>query len=82
MSVFDEVFYDFELHMSRTLISGRLAIIDNVKKLVLVSDSHIIVDNGKEFTAISGEGLMVKELGEERLQIIGIIKKLELYSRR
>ncbi|MEG1929904.1 MAG: hypothetical protein RR131_02075 [Anaerovorax sp.] len=81
MSLREEMLYDFELNLSRTLISGNLAIVDNVKKLVLVSETHIIADNGKEFTSVSGERLMVQELGEERLRIAGIIKKVELYSR-
>ncbi len=80
MSIFDELIYDFELKRSRVLVSSNLAIIDNVQKLVLVSENSIVVSNGKEFTSITGSNLLIKELGEERMRIKGTIEKVEIYK--
>ncbi len=80
MSIIEELIYDFELKRSRVMVSSNLAIIDNVQKLVLVSENSIVVSNGKEFTSISGKNLLIKELGEERMHIKGAIDKVEIYK--
>lgn len=82
MGIFDEMIYDFEMKRSRTLLSGNLAIIDNVNKLVMVSDESIVAGSGRDFTAVSGKGLVIKELSDKRMQIEGSIDKVEIYADR
>jgi len=79
MSIKDELLFDFSMNMPRLLISGKTGIIDNVKKLVMISETNIIVDNGKRYTSINGDSLIVKELEEERMLITGEIKSIEFY---
>ena len=80
MSIKDELLYDFSIHMPRLLISGKTGIIDNVKKIILISDTSIIVDNGSRYSAVNGDSLMVLELEEERMTITGNIRSVEFYS--
>lgn len=80
MDMIEEIMYDFELKKSRTLMSSNLAIVDNVKQLVVVGENSVIVSNGKEFTAISGTNLIIKELADCRMQVKGNIYKVEIYG--
>lgn len=80
MSIKDELLFDFSMNMPRILVSGKTGIIDNVKKIISISDSHIIVDNGKKYSVINGENLIVKQLEEERMVVTGDINSVEFYS--
>lgn len=80
MSVKDELLFDFSINMPRLLISGNTGVIDNVKKLVLINDTSIIVDNGNRYSVINGDNLIIKELDEERMLITGNIRSVEFYS--
>jgi len=82
MSIKDELLFDFSINMPRLLISGKTGIIDNVKKIIMISESMIIVDNGNKFSAINGENLIVKELEEERMLVTGNIKSIEFYNEK
>ncbi|WP_027399337.1 YabP/YqfC family sporulation protein [Anaerovorax odorimutans] len=82
MNIKDEMIYDFGLNMPRILVSGKTAIIDNIKKIVLISQTSIIVDNGNRYTAVNGDNLVVNQLGEERMQITGNINMVEFYERK
>ena len=80
MGMKDEMLFDFSLHLPRVLISGRNGVLDNVKKIVLISDTSIVVDCGKKFTGVSGTGLTVDWLGEERMLISGDIRSVDFYG--
>lgn len=79
MGIKDELLFDFSINMPRLLVSGNTGVIDNVKKIVLISDKNIVVDNGKQFSSINGVGLLVKELEEERLTVTGKIQSIEFF---
>lgn len=80
MSVKDELLFDFSVNMPRVLVSGGIAIIDNVKRIVLFSDSSIVVHNGKQYTAAEGRGLVIKELSGERMMIAGNVEQIRFFS--
>lgn len=80
MGMKDEMLFDFSLHMPRVLISGRNGVLDNVKRIVLVSDTSIVVDCGKKFAGVGGVGLTVDWLSEERMLISGEIRSVEFYG--
>ncbi|WP_165445363.1 YabP/YqfC family sporulation protein [Bacilliculturomica massiliensis] len=80
MGMKDEMLFDFSLRLPRVLISGRNGVLDNVKKIVLISDTSIVVDCGRKFTGVSGAGLTVDWLGEERMLISGEIRSVEFYG--
>ena len=80
MSVKDELLFDFSIKMPRLLVSGETGIIDNVKKIVFITENSIVVDHGNRFSAISGDRLRVKLIEEERMIVNGDIHSVEFYS--
>jgi len=80
MSVKDELLFDFSMKMPRLLVSGETGILDNVKKIVFITENSIVVDHGNRFSAINGNRLRVKLIEEERMIISGDIHAVEFYS--
>lgn len=80
MTIKDELLFDFALNMPRVLVSGNTAILDNVKKLVLLSENQIIVHNGKQYTSLMGSQLIIKELRDERMLITGDMEQIQFYG--
>lgn len=80
MTVKDELLFDFALNLPRVLVSGSTAVVDNVKKLVLLSESQIIVHNGKRYTSLMGSKLQIKELSDERMLITGEMEQIQFYG--
>lgn len=46
MSIKDELLFDFSIRMPRLLIGGKTGILDNVKKIVLISENNIYISPG------------------------------------
>ena len=82
MSIKDELLFDFSVKMPRLLISGKTGILDNVKKIVLISENSIVVDHGKRYSAVNGAGLCVKLIEEERMIVTGEIYSVEFFGNR
>lgn len=80
MGIREEFLYDFSFHLPRILVSGRTAVIDNVKRLLLISETNIIVDNGARYTSVSGEELQVLQMDDQRLILTGAIRGVEFYG--
>ena len=80
MAIKDELLFDFSIHLPRVLLSGNTVILDNVKKLVLLSSEQIIVYQGQRFTSVRGKGLKIKELKDERMLITGDLEQLQFYG--
>lgn len=80
MTIKEELLFDFAVNMPRVLLSGNTAILDNVKKIVLLSQEQIIVHNGQRFTSVTGKGLTIKELKDERMLITGDMEQLQFYG--
>ncbi|MEL7657359.1 MAG: YabP/YqfC family sporulation protein, partial [Bacillota bacterium] len=72
--------FDFSIKMPRLLVSGETGIIDNVKKIVFITENSIVVDHGNRFSAISGNRLNIKLIEEERMIVNGDIQSVEFYS--
>ncbi|MEA4988483.1 MAG: YabP/YqfC family sporulation protein [Anaerovorax sp.] len=82
MSFQEELLFDFSLHMPRILISGKTAVVDNVKKIVMVGNDEIIVDCGSRYLALYGIGLIVEQLEEERMLVSGNLTSIEFYGEK
>ncbi len=80
MSVKDELMFDFSLNIPRLMVCGNMAVIDNVKRIVLFSDDQIIVHNGSCYTSASGRGIVIEELGEERMIIRGELEAVRFFE--
>ena len=79
MNVKEELLYDFSINMPRLLVSGKTGILDNVKKIVFITEKNVVVDHGDRFSAVNGEGLRVLLIEEERMIITGEIRSVEFY---
>lgn len=75
----EELLFDFSLNMPRILISGKTTVIDNVKGIELLQPEQIIIKFGKKHIAMLGRELLIKELGDERMLIVGEIDRMEFY---
>lgn len=80
MTIKDELLFDFAINMPRALVSGNTVILDNVKKLMLLSQNQIIIYNGRRFTSVTGKNLVIKELKDERMLITGDLEQLQFYK--
>ena len=80
MSVKDELLYDFSLNLPRVVISGNIGIIDNVKRIVMLSNEQIIVHNGSKYTSAEGHNLIIKELRDERMLISGELEQIRFFK--
>lgn len=80
MSIGDELLYDFDFKRPRVLIGSRFGVVDNVKRLVLLSEESIIADCGAFFVSLSGEELSINRLEDNRMHITGEIRQIELYQ--
>ncbi len=78
----EELLFDFSLRMPRILISGRTAVVDNVKKIVMVGNGEIIVDCGSRHLALYGSELVVEQLEEERMLVSGNLTSVEFYGEK
>lgn len=80
MTIKEEILFDFALNMPRALVSGNLVVLDHVKRLVLLSETQILVHNGKKYTSVDGMNLVIKELRDERMLITGEVEQLRFFE--
>lgn len=80
MTIKDDLLFDFAVNMPRVLVSGKTTVLDNVKRLMLMTDSEIVVFNGQRYTSVMGNDLIVTELKEERMLISGEIKEIRFFK--
>ena len=80
MSIKEELLFDFALNMPRMLVTGNTAVLDNVKKVMLLTDSKIVVYNGQKYTSVEGKGFIVTELKEGRMLVSGEVEEIRFFS--
>jgi sporulation protein YqfC len=80
MFIKDELIYDFSINMPRILVGGKTGILDNVKKIVLISGNNVVVSCGRKYISVSGRDLIVRQLSEERMFISGDIDNIEFFG--
>ncbi len=80
MSLKEELLMDFDLRASRILVNGEQGMIDNVKRLVLLSEENIIVNCGKQYISVRGRRLSITFLEDERMFLRGAIDAVEFYG--
>lgn len=80
MSVKDELVLDFSVNIPRMVICGNLIVADNIKRIVVFSDTQIIVHNGSCYTSMEGKELIINELGKERMIIKGELETVRFFE--
>lgn len=74
----DELLFDFSVNSSRVLITDKLALIDNVIRIVDFTDTVLVIQNGKSsYTTIKGNDLTVSSFQDSRIICSGRIGSVE-----
>ena len=80
MSIREELLFDFAVNMPRILVSGRTTVLDNVKKVMLLTDTEITVFNGHRFTSVVGRDFVITELKDERMLVAGKVEEIKFFE--
>lgn len=80
MSVREELLFDFAVNMPRVLVTGRTTVLDNVKKVVLLTDTEITVFNGQKYTSIRGRDFIITRLKDERMLVAGEVEEIRFFA--
>ena len=78
MSIKEELLFDFALNMPRVLVTGKTTVLDNVKKVMLLTDSQIVVFNGQK--SVTGDGFVITELKEGRMLVSGEVEEIRFFA--
>lgn len=80
MSIKDELLFDFAVNMPRVLVSGRTTVLDNVKRVMLLTDTEITVFSGQRFTSLKGQELVITRLKDERMLVAGKVEEIKFFE--
>lgn len=80
MSIKEELLFDFAVNMPRVLVTGETTVLDNVKKLLVLTDTQIVVFNGRRYTAVTGRDFVVTRLKEERMLVAGEVDEIRFFK--
>ena len=80
MSVREELLFDFAINMPRVLVSGETTVLDNVRKVMLLTDSEIVVFSGAKYTSLKGRGFVITQLKEGRMLVSGEVEEIRFFS--
>lgn len=77
MNIKEEMAYDLDFTAPRVIVAQRLAILENVTAIVMISEKALTVRSGRRYTTVAGDNFVIKEIGEGRLIIEGNIRQVE-----
>lgn len=80
MNIKEELLFDFAVNMPRILVTGETTVLDNVKKLLVLTDSQIVVFNGRGYTSVTGKDFVVTRLKEERMLVAGEVDEIRFFK--
>ena len=75
----EELSYDMDFGRPRVITDERFATIENVKAIVMISETSLTVSAGKNFVTLTGSDFVIKEIFEGRLLIEGTIQRVEFF---
>lgn len=80
MSIKEELLFDFAINMPRVLVTGETTVLDNVKKVMLLTDSQIVVFNGQRYTSVEGREFVITQLKEGRMLVSGEVEEIRFFA--
>ena len=80
MSIKEDLLFDFAVNMPRILVTGRTAVLDNVKKVMILTDEEIIVFNGQKYTALKGHDFIITQMKDERMLVAGEVEEIRFFT--
>ena len=81
MDTLFNIMEDLEIRGARIYVSGAVAILDNVKKIIIMSDTNITVDHGKGQVSLYGTGLDIKYIYDGRMRVEGNFLGIEFFGK-
>ena len=69
--------YDLDFTKTKVIVTERVAILENITAIVMISEKALTVQSGKKYTTVVGEDFVIKEISEGRLIIEGKIQRVE-----
>lgn len=79
MKLTEELNHDLDFGRPRVIMDERFATIENVKAIVMISETSLTVSAGRKFVTLTGSGFVIKEIFEGRLLIEGTIQRVEFF---
>ena len=77
MRIIEDMAYDLDFTKPKVIVTERVAILENITAIVMISEKALTVQSGKKYTTVVGEDFVIKEIGEGRLIIEGKIQRAE-----
>ena len=77
MRIMEEMAYDLDFTMPRVIVTGRLAILENITNIVMLSENALTVESGRRYTTVVGEDFVIREICEGRLLAEGKVQRVE-----
>ncbi|MCI6854611.1 MAG: YabP/YqfC family sporulation protein [Firmicutes bacterium] len=77
MRIIEEMAYDLDFTKTKVIVTERVAILENITAIVMISEKALTVQSGKKYTTVVGEDFVIKEISEGRLIIEGKIQRVE-----
>ncbi|MDO4745049.1 MAG: YabP/YqfC family sporulation protein [Bacillota bacterium] len=80
MSIKEELAFDFAVNLPRIMVAGKTAVLDNVKQVMLLTDSQIVIYNGNRYTSVSGHDFVITQLKDERMMVRGEFEEIKFFE--
>ena len=77
MNIKEEMAYDLDFTKTKVIVTERVAILENITAIVMISEKALTVRSGRRYTTVAGDNFVIKEIGEGRLIIEGNIRQVE-----
>ena len=77
MNIKEELEYDFDFTRPKVIVTERIAVLENITAIVMISEKALTVRSGSRYTTVVGEDFVIKEIGEGRLIIEGKVQRVE-----
>lgn len=80
MKILNEMTFDFDITGPKIIASAKAAVVDNITKVLLISDESVTVETGRFYVTVKGRGFVIGEIREGRLELEGNIEGIEFYQ--
>ena len=77
MKMIEEIAYDFDFTKPKVIATERLAVLENITAIIMLSEKALTVQSGKKYTTVVGEDFVIREICEGRLIVEGKVQRVE-----
>ena len=77
MRIMEEMAYDLDFTMPRVIVTGRLAILENITNIFMLRENARTLESGGPYATVVGEDFVIREICEGRLIVEGKVQRVE-----